>query len=324
MTEFYNKPIIVFGAGSIGERHIRNLWLLGFKNIFVFRQRNLPFREIADAKVIIIKTWDEVQQIKAFAAIITSPTSLHVSQAQKCAELGLHVLIEKPLSSEIESLNQFESIVKKYNIFVYVGYMNRFHPLILKIKEIIKQKTFGSLISIQSKWAEYLPDWHPWEDYRESYAARKELGGGVALTLSHDIDMVLFLVADEIHKYHVIKNHKSSLETNVEAGADFLMLFKNRTTANIHLNFYEKVKERFLKLVFDDASIQFDFFSSKLTIKTTQGEISEILENFDRNDLFIEQSKYFFNKIQSGFEIEESINQIKDSKLIITMCNDEQ
>ncbi len=324
MTEFYNKPVVVFGAGSIGERHIRNLWALGFKNIFVFRQRNLPFRDIADAKVTVIKTWEEVQQINPFAAVITSPTSLHISQAQKCVELGIHVLIEKPLSSEIESLDQFENMVKKHHVFVYVGYMNRFHPLILKIKEIISQKTFGNLISIQSKWAEYLPDWHPWEDYRESYAARKELGGGVALTLSHDIDMALFLANDQIKKYAVVKNYKSNLELNVESGADFLMLFNNDITANIHLNFYEKVKERFLKLVFDEASIQFDFFTSTLTIKKQEGETKEVLENFDRNDLFLSQTKYFFDKIESGFQIEESISQINDSRLIIAMCNNEQ
>jgi predicted dehydrogenase len=233
------------------------------------------------------------------------------------------VLVEKPLSDEINSLHDLENVLNAKNIFVYVGYMNRFHPHISRIQSIIESKEFGNLLSIHSKWAEYLPDWHPWEDYRESYAARKELGGGVALTLSHDIDMASYLANDEVEKFFSQKNYKSNLEINVEAGADFLIKYQNGVTANIHLNFYEKVKERFLKLVFDDASIQFDFYTSTLTIKTPSGKVEEVLENFDRNDLFIEQTKYFFNKINSGFTVEESLKQINDSRLIIKMCSNE-
>lgn len=323
MTDFKSKPIVVFGAGSIGERHIRNLWTLGFQNIFVFRQRNLPFRDIADAKVTVIKTWEEVVAIKPIAGIITSPTSQHISQAIKCVESGIHVLVEKPLSDEINSLHELENVLNAKNIFVYVGYMNRFHPHISRIQSIIDSKEFGNLLSIHSKWAEYLPDWHPWEDYRESYAARKDLGGGVALTLSHDIDMASYLANDEVEKFFSQKNYKSNLEINVEAGVDFLIKYQNGVTANIHLNFYEKVKERFLKLVFDNASIQFDFYISTLTIKTPTGNLEEVLENFDRNDLFIEQTKFFFNKISSGFTVEESFKQISDSRLIIKMCSNE-
>lgn len=323
MTDFKCKPIVVFGAGSIGERHIRNLWYLGYHNIYVFRQRNLPFRDIADAKVTVIDNWEKVIEINPIAAVITSPTSQHIGQAIKCVELGIHVLVEKPLSDEINSLLDLENVLATKNVFVYVGYMNRFHPHISKIKSIIESKEYGNLISLHSKWAEYLPDWHPWEDYRESYAARKELGGGVALTLSHDIDMASYLANDEIVQFFSQKNYKSNLEINVEAGADFLIKYYNGVTVNIHLNFYEKIKERFLKLVFDNASIQFEFYTSTLTIKTPSSNKEVVLENFDRNDLFIEQTKYFFNKINSGFTLKESLKLINESRLIIKMCSNE-
>jgi predicted dehydrogenase len=324
MTDNLEKAVVVFGVGSIGERHIRNLWTIGFRNIVVFRQRNLPFRDIADAKVTVIKTWEELDQINPFAAIITSPTSQHIQQTLKCVQRGIHVLVEKPLSHTLDEIELLEKALNTSNVYIHVGYMNRFHPHISSIKQVIKEKAYGNLLSVHSKWAEYLPDWHPWEDYRESYASRKELGGGVALTLSHDIDMACYLANDEIEVYHAIKNYRSQLEINVEAGADFLIKFRNGVTANIHLNYYEKVKERFLKLVFDHASLQFDFFTSTLTIKTPEGNSQSVLESFDRNDLFTDQSKFFFQKIQDGFQPEDSIKQIKDSYHIIKMCSDEQ
>lgn len=317
------KPIIVFGAGSIGERHIRNLWSLGFKNIFVFRKRNLPFKDIGNAEIKIIKSWNEIKLIKPFAAIICTPTSLHFSQALACVQLGIHCLVEKPLSHNTDKFSELVKLINTNKVFVYVGYMMRFHPLIRKIDEIIKSKKYGNIISIQSKWGEYLPDWHPWEDYRESYAAKSELGGGAALTLSHDIDLVNFLSKSKIKKVFKIKNYKSKLDLDVEAGIDILIEFQNKITANIHLNFYEKTKERFLKIIFDEASVKFNYYDSKLTIyKSNHKDEIIFLKDFDRNDLFIEQTKFFFKTI-NDFSILDSIDQINFSEKTINICNNE-
>ncbi|MDB3927273.1 Gfo/Idh/MocA family oxidoreductase [Flavobacteriaceae bacterium] len=317
------KHIVVFGAGSIGERHIKNLWNLGFRDISVFRQRNLPFRDLDGIKVRIITTWDELEFNIPFAAIICSPTSQHLLQTIKCAELGIHCLVEKPLSHNLRSFSLLLDTVKRNNVFIYVGYMMRFHPLIIKIKEIINKKKYGNLLSLNSKWGEYLPDWHPWENYKESYASKKSLGGGVALTLSHDIDIANFLINSEVVKHTKINNFKSNLGIDVESGADILIRYQDNTTANIHLNFHEKNKERFLKLVFDNASINFNYYDSELIIINSDEKDEVFIEkDFDRNNLFIAQSKYFFSKI-NNFTKKESIKNIQDSKLIIKICNNE-
>ncbi len=319
--KFKTEPIVVFGAGSIGERHIRNLWQLGFRNITIFRQRNLPFRDIADAKVTVIKTWEQVDKLKPIAAIITSPTSFHTSQTIECVKRNIHVLVEKPLSNTTEDFQELKNIIENRSAFVYVGYMMRFHPLIAKAKQIIDSKEYGDVISMQSKWAEYLPDWHPWEDYRTSYAAQKRLGGGVALTLSHEIDVCNFLANSKVRTSFIQKNYKSKLEIDVESGADILIKYENESTSNIHLNFYEKCKERFLRIVLDDASLIFDYFNSTLTIKTNFQDDIVLTENdFDRNDMFVEQTKYFFSKLDC-FTFEESLQQIENSEQIIKICN---
>jgi predicted dehydrogenase len=320
---YKTKQIVVFGVGSIGERHIKNLWSLGFKNITVFRQRNLPLRDLNGIKIKTISTWKEFVINKPFAAIICTPTSQHLEQTLKCAELGVHCLIEKPLSNDLKYFSQLREVVKKNNVFIYIGYMMRFHPLILKIKKIIDEKTYGNLIYLSSKWGEYLPEWHPWENYKESYAAKKELGGGVALTLSHDIDMANYLIKTKVIKHWILKNFNSNLGIEVETGADILVEYEDKITANIQLNFHEKNKERFLKLIFDEASVNFNFFNSELIVLDKNGK-AQVLEdkNFNRNDLFVNQLEFFFSKVRD-FKTQESIKNIDSSELIIKMCNNE-
>jgi predicted dehydrogenase len=321
MTKELNLPVLVIGAGSIGERHIRVLWSLGYNNIHVLRRESKIFRDIGNASVTVHLSWEDAMKINPYAAFICSPTSLHLEQTLLCIKNGIHLFVEKPLTHNLEGIHQIKKAILDSGVYLQVGYMMRFHPLIVKIKEDILSKKYGDLISIQSKWAEYLPDWHPWEDYRQSYASRKELGGGVTLTLSHDIDMALFLANSAVNSFHLIKNYNSKLEVDVDSGSDILIEFENKIIANIHLNFYEKIKERFLKLVFDDASFNFDFYQSKLTITTVEKVDIIELRTFDRNDLFVAQTKCFFDQIVGLNSNEISLQQIVCSEQIIKICD---
>lgn len=315
-----DTPILVIGAGSIGERHIRNLWTLGQRNIVVLRRRNLPFRDIGEATVTFCFSWDEVDKIAPKAAFVCTVTNLHLEETRQCILRGMHVLVEKPLSHTTEGISELEELAARHRCYLHVAYMMRFHPLVLQIKRYIDQKTFGNTISIQSKWAEYLPDWHPWEDYRQGYAARKELGGGVALTLSHDLDTLFFLTNKLPDRYCALPNFASNLQVDVESGMDVLLGFSDGITANVHLNFFEKVKERFLKVVFDNATIEFNFFQSTLTIRKPNAESEVIhLDNFDRNDLFLQQTRYFLQHL-TQFTADEVKKQIEESKKIIEIC----
>lgn len=321
--DIIHQPILICGVGSIGERHIRNLWQLGFHNIYAYRQRGLDFRDLGGAQIQILTQWSQVKELRPFAAFIATPSSLHMEQAIACVELHAHTFVEKPLANDASRCHELIEAIHKQPVLLYVGYMMRFHPLIKKLKAMIEAKTYGELISLQSKWGEYLPDWHPWEDYRTSYAAKKELGGGAALTLSHDIDLSNYLIDSEIDSFRTLKNYRSNLEVDVESGADILIKYQNNVTANIHLNFYEHVPERFLKLVFDTATVCFDYYEASLTIKQ-KGQTPQIikLDHFDRNQLFIDQMAHFFMKINQ-FTYEDSIKQVKDSERIIQICNEQ-
>lgn len=308
---------LVIGAGSIGERYIRNLWTLGYKNIVVLRTRNLPFRDIGSAEVNVVTSWKEAEQVRPVAAFVCNPTALHLNSAMECATRGIHVLVEKPLSHTTEGLDKLAHVAVEKNVLVHVGYMMRHHPLLKRVYEMVSSNEYGRLIQLQSHWGEYLPDWHPWEDYRTSYAAKRELGGGVALTLSHDLDLACWIAGGKLEESKRIFNFSSSLEVDVESGADFLLKFDTGVIANVHLNFFQRSKERWYNYIFDKAVVSIDFFKNEMIIRDGQGERMERLDNFDRNDLFLEQIQYFFKSLNQP---EKSAISIAESKQIINLC----
>ena len=318
----FNSPLVVFGAGSIGERHIQILQELGYKNIHVYRQRNLPLRTIEAASVTVFTDIEKLDEINPVAAFITSPTAFHVDQALHCAAKGIHVLVEKPLSNSLDGIDALQSKAVENNILVQVAYMLRYHPAFKQLKKIIETKAYGKLHYYHTHWGEYLPDWHPWEDYRQSYAAKKTLGGGVALTLSHDIDILNWLAGEPPVKCNGIPHTSSSLEVDVEAGVDFICAYPSGTTGHIHLNYFQKTPYRTYLFVFEDAFVQYNYLQSLLTIETKQGSKTIEFKEFQRNDMFREQTKNFLNKLNTLRDFaSHSKQQIENSKIIIGMCN---
>ena len=317
--------ILIIGAGSIGERHIRNLWDLGYHNLVVYRQRNLPFRDIGEALVEVELNWENIAIRKPFAAFICTPTSQHLQQVLLCIQSGMHVFVEKPLTQNLENLNALKLLVESSNKLLQVGFMMRFHPLIKRVKTFIEDKTYGNLVSSASHWGSYLPDWHPWENYKESYAANRSLGGGVLLTLCHDIDLAIWMSGEKIKNYSTTASYSAELEINAESIADITINFENGAISNIHLNYLDNPPIRNYHWEFEHSNIDMDYFANILTISSKNNLMNkeEInLGTFDRNQMFLAEVSEFFRQIESIPDIPQySLNQIKESELIISICD---
>lgn len=320
MTSF-DSPILVFGAGSIGERHLGILQKLGYTNLWVYRQRNLPLRTLDGGTLRVVSDLTELDREPFAAAIICTPTAQHLAQTLWCVRRQIPVLIEKPLSHTLEGLEELNAAIQERPTLIQVAYMLRYHPFFQKIKTLIESEELGTLLSVQTYWGEYLPDWHPWEDYRQSYAARQELGGGVALTLSHDLDLVNWLAGSPVKHWNTLKNYQSSLEINVESGADVSLLYENGLTAHCHLNFHERVPRRWYRFVFEEGSVEVDYLQATYTVMQSGQETSTYkLEDFDRNQLFEDQTSDFFQKINSGSFADYSLRALDESQMILNIC----
>lgn len=321
MTLTKNTPILIIGAGSIGERHIGILQSIGYQNLHVYRQRMLPLRNVANELLHCFSDFAEIDTIKPYAAVVCTPTAQHLAQTMACVDRGIHILVEKPLSHLPFDSTALAAAAQKTNSLIQVAYMLRYHPLMQALKALIESNRFGKLLSFSTYWGEYLPNWHPWEDYRISYAARKELGGGVALTLSHDLDIVSWLVGDLPIQSQKTFNFRSNLEVNVEAGASFLLEYVNGLTGVVQLNFYQKIPKRTYNFIFDEAVVHFDYFQNKIVIETEMGV--EVIENkhFERDAMFRQQTIDFLKNTKSN-EVDVLTQQyLAESEAIIKMCS---
>jgi len=187
---------LIAGFGSIGRRHFRNLKALGQTDIILYRtgKSTLPIDEIENVPVFY--SLDEALDHKPDAVIVANPTANHLEVAIKAAQHGCHLLIEKPISHNLEGILELVESMSEHQTQVLVGYQFRYHPGLLATKQLLKGGTVGRPLSFRAEWGEYLPAWHPWEDYRKSYTSLKALGGGVVLTLSHPIDYLHWLFGD--------------------------------------------------------------------------------------------------------------------------------
>jgi predicted dehydrogenase len=316
----FNLRVLVIGGGSIGERHIRVLQDLGIPKVGLLRNRNLPLRNTDQSLLRIFFSWEDALNDGFDCAIICTPTHLHKDQFFRAAKAGLHVLIEKPLCHIALTEVELNDLFNVGPLHFQVAYMLRYHPVFQKIKRTIQNNEFGPLYHSSSYWGEYLPDWHPWEDYRISYAAKQDMGGGAALTLSHDLELMFWLHESQPVNAFLKKQFYTPLDVSTDSAANAVLEFPSGGHSNIHVNFLERNSTRSYRFVFERASLQYDYFSQVLYLQEPGKECVQMhFQDFNRNDMFIEQAKFFLSNCE-GPNIERSLSNINLANTIVKLC----
>ena len=188
-----NRQVLIIGAGSIGERHAR-----------AFRQMGVPValvdprldhaREVA-ARCGCFSCYASLQEapLTQFgSAVIATPADTHVPIALGCANAGLHLLVEKPLSTALSGTDELIEKCRQKNLTLAVAYVLRFHPTLERVRQICQEGTLGRLLSFYIVCHHYLPSSRP--DYKQTYYASAIGGGGVVLDLSHELNYAEWLI----------------------------------------------------------------------------------------------------------------------------------
>jgi len=284
---------LIAGLGSIGRRHLRNLAALGQNDILLYRTHHATLDDAELAAFPVETDLAAALAQKPEAVIIANPTALHLSVAVPAAQQGCALFIEKPLAYRPEDLTELEATLHSGKSPVFSAYQFRFNPGLAKIKQLLDEGAIGRPLSFQSYWGEYLPDWHPWEDYRQSYAARKELGGGVVLTLCHPMDYLRWLFG-EVREVFAFTGHLSDLEVDVEDTAEAVLTFENGLTGNLHLDYYRRDKRHDLEVVGTSGTLYWDYADSAVHLRTPQGEQRfPAPDGFERNNMFMDEMAHF-------------------------------
>lgn len=295
---------LVAGFGSIGRRHFRNLLALGEKDIVLYRTHHstIPDDEIKGFPV-------ETDLLKALAhrpdgVIISNPTACHLDVAIAAAQQGCHLLMEKPISHSMERIDILQKAVQQSGSRVVIGFQFRFHPGLIKTKSLIHDGRIGRPLSISAHWGEYLPNWHPWEDYRKSYSARSDLGGGVALTLCHPLDYLSWMFgAPEVLWAKAGKI--SDLEIAVDDIAEFQLMFPGGVLGNVHLDYFQQPAVHKLEITGTKGSLNWDNADGSLRLYAADSQVWEqhpVPSGFDRNQLFLDEMAHFIRVVKGEVE----------------------
>ncbi len=314
---------LIAGLGSIGRRHFRNLKALGQNEIMLYRthQASLPDTDLDGYPTFT--SLEEALAEKPDGVIIANPTAKHLEVALPAAEAGAALLIEKPVSTSLLGIREVQNALAASGKPAMVGYHFRYHPVLRQIKEIIVSEKLGKPLKAHAHWGEFLPGWHPWEDYRFSYAARADLGGGVLSTLSHPIDYLRWLMG-EVKSLSASLSNISPLELDVEDNVEMILNFHSGSLGTVHLDYYQQPASHTLEIAFEKGRIRWDNESGAAILDNAELEYCERLEppeGFQRNDMFLAEMEAFV-RLCAGEQFEHCTlaDGKRVQKIIDTAC----
>jgi predicted dehydrogenase len=305
--------VLIAGLGSIGQRHVRNLRaVLGDGvEILAYRTRGLPHvitesMQLDDTASVedrygvrSFTSLDQALSMRPDAVFVCNPTSHHLATALAAVRAGCHVLIEKPLSHAYDGVEELIETADRQGRIAAVGYQMRCHPALLRLRELVCRKAIGRVVSVRAEMGEYLPDAHPYEDYRVSYAARAVLGGGVILCYVHEYDYLSWLFGMPSRVF-TMGGRLGHLEIDVEDTALTTLECEVDGAAvmmQLHHSFLQRPASRTCEVVGECGTIRVDLNRPSMTVASVSGVETHTFDGFKRNDLFVTELKHFLSAI---------------------------
>lgn len=301
--------VLITGLGSIGNRHarilqddFRNVDIVAYRSGYSKRGNQFDIPEYTSLKQALHTDPD--------VAFITNSTHKHIDTALRCARAGCHLFIEKPLSHTLEGVDQLIAEANERNLITHVGSQLRFDPILNRVKHMISEEQLGKVISYRAIASSYLPDWRPNQDYRESYSADPDRGGGVVLDLIHEIDYTSWLFGTPSDVNFRI-GYTDTLEIETEAIAEAIFLNGDDIIGNIHLDYCRRQPRRTLEVICEMGTIIADLEEGKLKVEyPSSEEISSF--DYDRDQRFKTQLDYFIDRVQSKKQSDISLREGKE------------
>jgi predicted dehydrogenase len=297
-----NPPgrFLVIGCGSIGMRHVHNLRKLGVTDIAAFDVSQDRRQEVGQR--FEIPVFDDLQTALAhgaLATVICTPTHLHLQHALEAARAGSNLFIEKPVAHSLDGLDELKLEVARHGLATLVGCNFRFHPGLRHVKTLVADGVAGSLVSARAQFGQYLPDWHPWEDYRGGYSAHRAMGGGVVLDRIHDIDYLRWILG-EVSEVAAMMDHLSHIETDTEDTAEILFRFSSGVLGSVHVDYVRRTYNCSLELVGDLGTITWSYEGRKVRWYCASESAWRSLEwpRYDENEMYLEEMRHFLRVLK--------------------------
>ena len=286
--------VCFIGIGSIAKRHLRNLKEICAENgrevsVDALRTGNSPLPEDVSGLISNVFHSEYEMPTDYDAIFITNPTDYHIETLKKVHNKGKHFFIEKPITS-FRNLESVKEVEYRESSIYYIACPLRYTNVIQYLK---KNVDINKVISVRCISSSYLPEWRPGVDYRNTYSAHRNLGGGVSIDLIHEWDYLQYLFGKP-EKILSMLGKKSNLDLDCEDYAIYLAEYSDKIV-ELHLDYFGRKIIREIMLFTEDDTILGDLANSKITYLKS-GKVIDFSES--RNDFQKKELLYFLELIE--------------------------
>lgn len=287
---------LVVGTGSISQRHISNLRAIYPKSkIGNLSTSGKPLKHENNKVDFNFKSIEEAASKTKMFAIIASPASIHLENAEYFLNRNIPVLIEKPITNDSKKLKKFYEKFKSKKNLIDVGYNYRFSSTLNTFKKFLSnKKKIGKILSINVNVGQHLSLWRKGKDYLETVSAKESLGGGVLRELSHELDYITWIFG----KFDAVfckSFNLNVLRIDVEESIDAIFFNKSGLSLNLHMDFLNSKLTRYCRVIGEKGTLEMDLINNSIFFSRLGDQTIEICEerNENRNDMYIKLLKNF-------------------------------
>ncbi|MBT5403520.1 MAG: Gfo/Idh/MocA family oxidoreductase [Crocinitomicaceae bacterium] len=301
--------VLIVGFGSIARKHVNALSELE-QDLSVYALRSSTDFEPISGVESITSTEQIPDDIEFI--VVSNPSNKHFETIESLAQLGKNMFIEKPSIHRLDGANALINRVKEYDIKTYVACNLRFLDCLKFLKQQISLNQIGRINEVNIYAGSYLPDWRPNQDFKNTYSALSELGGGVHLDLIHEIDYTYWMFGIP-NQQRLLHTSNSSLEIQSTTYANYLYQYQ-QFCVNVVLNYYRRPAKRSIEIITENAVIEVDLL--KNCVKSN----GAILFESDQKiiDTYKSQMEFFLKHHKTkDYKFD---NSLENSIEVIKMC----
>lgn len=240
---------------------------------------------------------------KPVCAIVANPASMHVATALALAEAGVHLLVEKPLSDSMQDVERLISVCETNNLVLMVAYVLRFDEGLNIFRQAVREGKIGRVLSFRAEVGQYLPDWRPGSDYRANVSARKELGGGALLELSHELDYIRWVFGDVV-AVSASMTSTGTLDVDVEDLVEGILEIHSSDdlaiTGSVHLDMLQRAPYRVCRAIGEAGTLEWNPIESVVRCFVAGSKAWHTLYQSTpagRNAIYIRQLESFLDSV---------------------------
>lgn len=316
---------LIVGLGSMGRRRIRNLKVLNAGEVMGFEVQEQRRADVE--KEYGIKTYPTLEEglaQKPDALIISTPPNLHMQYALEAAKRGLHFFMEASVVLD-QDMDRLISMCRGKKFVAAPSATMRFHPSIQVMKRLIDEGAIGKILAFNYHSGQYLPDWHPYEDYRKYYVAKKETGGCREI-VPFELSWITWLMGP-VRSLSCILGKLTNLDIEIDDIYQLLLQFESGAIASMQVDVISRVAYRYLKMISEEGVLLWDWNKRIVTAYTASSKewkeypqsSGKVVEGYVmEDDMYVAEMQHFIGAIQGKHKYMYSL---EDDKRILELLN---